>query len=125
MSNISPEARAYVSANFTPGVAEFLLSGDGFRADLSPGPRDGIGRAWKDILDELAGQGYMRVTNSRRYRWGTRPGPQHRPVIGEPVNIRLGADLLPRVDRYAAEAGISRAEAIRVLVMQGLVTQGH
>jgi hypothetical protein len=42
-----------------------------------------------------------------------RPG---RPEIGEPVNVRLGSDLLAMVDAYASERSISRAEALRRLV---------
>jgi hypothetical protein len=50
-----------------------------------------------------------------------RPG---RPVIGTPVNIRLGDDLLAMVDTYAAQRSISRAEAIRRLT-QDAVTRAR
>lgn len=46
--------------------------------------------------------------------------PAGRPEIGQPINIRLGNDLLAKVDAYAAAASISRAEAVRVLVAKGL-----
>ncbi len=48
-----------------------------------------------------------------------------RPAIGDAINVRLG-DLLGRVDAFAAESGVSRAEAIRELVAAGLIKhQGH
>jgi len=50
--------------------------------------------------------------------------PGGRPVVGTPVNIRLGADLLAQVDNYAAGEGCSRAEAVRQLVQQGLRRKG-
>jgi hypothetical protein len=51
-----------------------------------------------------------------------RPG---RPAIGEPINVRLG-NLLGRVDAFAADSGVSRADAIRELVMNGLIKlEGH
>lgn len=43
------------------------------------------------------------------------PGPG-RPEVGKPINVRLGDDLLVEVDRFAADTGRSRAEAIRHLV---------
>lgn len=46
--------------------------------------------------------------------------PAGRPEIGQPVNIRLGNELLSRVDAFAAREQISRAEAIRHLVARGL-----
>lgn len=39
-----------------------------------------------------------------------------RPEIGKPINVRLGDDLLAEVDRFAADTGRNRAEAIRRLV---------
>lgn len=50
--------------------------------------------------------------------------PAGRPEIGKPINIRLPNDLLAEVDVYAAENGISRAEAIRQLVQRGLKRKG-
>lgn len=50
--------------------------------------------------------------------------PMGRPVVGAPVNVRLGDDLLTKVDNYAAAEGISRAEAIRQLVRRGLRRKG-
>jgi hypothetical protein len=46
-----------------------------------------------------------------------------RPEIGNDVKIRLG-DLLPRVDTWAAERDLSRAEALRRLVAAGLTASG-
>ena len=46
-----------------------------------------------------------------------RPG---RPVVGRPVNIRLGDDLLDEVDTLASILGESRAEVIRRLVAEGV-----
>jgi hypothetical protein len=42
-----------------------------------------------------------------------------RPSVGEPINVRLG-ELLGRVDAFAAEGGVTRAEAVRQLVFAGL-----
>ena len=47
--------------------------------------------------------------------------PAGRPEIGQPINIRLGDDLLAEVDEYAAELGVSRAEAIRQLVRVAMI----
>jgi hypothetical protein len=44
-----------------------------------------------------------------------------RPEIGAPVQVRLGADLLGRVDAWATERGVKRAEAIRQLVASALL----
>lgn len=46
-----------------------------------------------------------------------RPG---RPEIGAAINVRLGDELLGRVDDLAAANGISRAEALRWMVRTGL-----
>ena len=46
--------------------------------------------------------------------------PVGRPEIGQPINIRLGNDLLSRVDAFAEHEHINRAEAIRRLVARGL-----
>lgn len=43
-----------------------------------------------------------------------------RPEVGRPVNIRLGDELLAKVDAYAAGEGIKRAEAVRQLVQRAL-----
>lgn len=51
--------------------------------------------------------------------------PAGRPEIGQPINIRLGDDLLAAVDNYAADCGVSRAEAIRELVQRGLRWKGN
>ncbi len=44
------------------------------------------------------------------------PNPGGRPPVGQPINVRLGVDLLDRVDAIAAERGRSRAETIRELL---------
>jgi hypothetical protein len=43
-----------------------------------------------------------------------------RPAVGEPVNVRLGDDLLGAIDAYAVLAGTSRAAAIRELLATAL-----
>lgn len=42
--------------------------------------------------------------------------PAGRPEVGKPINIRLGDDLLARVDAYATREGIKRADALRSIV---------
>lgn len=46
--------------------------------------------------------------------------PAGRPEIGQPINIRVGDELLARVDEFAHGEELSRAEAIRRLLEQGL-----
>ena len=46
--------------------------------------------------------------------------PVGRPEIGQPINIRLGDELLALVDDYAAHNGQSRAEAVRFLLTVAL-----
>jgi metal-responsive CopG/Arc/MetJ family transcriptional regulator len=46
--------------------------------------------------------------------------PVGRPEVGTPINVRLGDELLERVDDYAIRENISRAEAVRQLVQRGL-----
>ena len=46
--------------------------------------------------------------------------PAGRPEIGQPINVRLGDDLLALVDDYAAHNGNTRAEAIRFLLTAAL-----
>lgn len=46
--------------------------------------------------------------------------PAGRPEIGQPVNLRLGDELLARVDDYAAHTNRSRAEAVRFLLTAAL-----
>lgn len=43
-----------------------------------------------------------------------------RPAVGEPINVRLGDELLARVDEAAAAANVSRAEHLRTVVAAGL-----
>jgi predicted DNA binding CopG/RHH family protein len=42
--------------------------------------------------------------------------PAGRPEIGQPINIRLGDDLLAAIDAKADRLGVSRAETIRMLL---------
>lgn len=46
--------------------------------------------------------------------------PAGRPEIGQPINIRLGDDLLAAVDAKARSIGISRAEVIRTILADNL-----
>ena len=46
-----------------------------------------------------------------------RPG---RPAIGDPINVRLGTELLASVDHYAGKAGVNRAEAVRRLTQDAV-----
>jgi Ribbon-helix-helix protein, copG family len=48
-----------------------------------------------------------------------------RPVVGDAINVRLGDELLGRVDALSAGTGISRAEAIRSLVTVGLAATAY
>lgn len=66
----------YVTSNFTAGVAEYLLSGDGFRIQ-DPVRGENTGSAWASIFAELEEHGYMRRSQSGQY-WWTQPGqPAH------------------------------------------------
>jgi metal-responsive CopG/Arc/MetJ family transcriptional regulator len=42
--------------------------------------------------------------------------PAGRPEIGQPINVRLGDELLAAVDRMADRQGLSRAEMIRLIL---------
>lgn len=46
--------------------------------------------------------------------------PVGRPEIGTPINVRLGAELLARVDDFAYINGMRRAEAVRHLLADAL-----
>jgi metal-responsive CopG/Arc/MetJ family transcriptional regulator len=46
--------------------------------------------------------------------------PVGRPEIGTPINVRLGDDLLAKVDAHAQAGGVSRASIIRSLVAAAL-----
>jgi predicted DNA-binding protein len=46
-----------------------------------------------------------------------------RPRIGTAVHIRLPDELLARIDEHAAARGITRAQAIRILIEDGLDEQ--
>jgi hypothetical protein len=50
----------------------------------------------------------------------TGPNLGGRPEIGPAINVRLPKDLLARVDRSAADRGLSRAEAIRQMLAEKL-----
>lgn len=43
-----------------------------------------------------------------------------RPEIGAPINVRLGSERLAAVDAAAAEAGVTRADMIRLLLSKAL-----
>ncbi len=43
-----------------------------------------------------------------------------RPEVGEPIHLRLTPELKARVDQYASTNGLTRAEAVRQLLTDGL-----
>ncbi|MCC5952237.1 MAG: ribbon-helix-helix protein, CopG family [Acidimicrobiia bacterium] len=45
-----------------------------------------------------------------------------RPPVGDRISVRLPEEMLVEVDRRAAAAGVSRAEAIRLLLGRALAT---
>lgn len=47
--------------------------------------------------------------------------PVGRPEIGTPINVRLGDELLAAVDAYAAHWQITRALAVRRLVLNAIL----
>lgn len=49
--------------------------------------------------------------------------PPGRPEIGQPINVRLGDELLAAVDAKATRQGISRAECIRMLLEDRLAPE--
>lgn len=49
--------------------------------------------------------------------------PAGRPEIGQPINIRLGDELLAAVDAKAYSLGYSRAETIRILLADALSSE--
>ena len=49
--------------------------------------------------------------------------PAGRPEIGQPINIRLGDELLAAVDAKAHRLGISRVELIRTLLADRLADE--
>jgi metal-responsive CopG/Arc/MetJ family transcriptional regulator len=49
--------------------------------------------------------------------------PAGRPEIGQPINVRLGDDLLAAVDRRAHQLGASRAELIRTILTAVLANE--
>lgn len=78
--------------------------------------------AYVDVSSELAALGYREVGQRVYTDYGCalgiaalRPSPG-RPEVGRPINIRLGDELLDKVDRQARAAGITRAELIRRVV---------
>lgn len=74
MAEPSEEARQFVNATYQADVAEFLLTGNGFKIVSGPpkwGPT-GLGGLWGAILDELAGKGFMTRSQTGRYWW--KPG---------------------------------------------------
>jgi predicted DNA binding CopG/RHH family protein len=50
--------------------------------------------------------------------------PVGRPEIGQPINVRLGDDLLAAVDAKAKQRGTPRAEIIREILADQLLTGG-
>ncbi|MDV6979638.1 ribbon-helix-helix protein, CopG family [Mycobacterium intracellulare] len=46
--------------------------------------------------------------------------PAGRPEVGQPINVRLGDDLLAQVDSYAKREAVNRAAAVRALVRAAL-----
>lgn len=48
------------------------------------------------------------------------PPRRGRPEVGPPVHLRLPAELKARVDRFASVSGVKRAEAVRLLLAEGL-----
>jgi metal-responsive CopG/Arc/MetJ family transcriptional regulator len=51
--------------------------------------------------------------------------PAGRPEIGQPINIRLGDDLLAAVDTEARRCGYSRAETIRTILADYFRTENR
>lgn len=79
--------------------------------------------AYVDVAAELAALGYREVGERVYTDYGCalgiaalRPGGPGRPEVGRPINIRLGDELLAKVDAKAQSAGIARAELIRRIV---------
>ena len=50
--------------------------------------------------------------------------PAGRPEIGQPINVRLGDELLAAVDAKAQRLGTSRADMIRMILADQLLTGG-
>lgn len=44
-----------------------------------------------------------------------------RPAIGRPIQVRLPQKTISTLDRWAAQEGISRSEAVRLLINMGIV----
>lgn len=49
--------------------------------------------------------------------------PAGRPEIGQPINVRLGDDLLAAIDAKADRRGCSRAEMIRELLADAMQSE--
>lgn len=49
--------------------------------------------------------------------------PAGRPEIGQPINVRLGNELLAAIDAKANRLGMSRAELIRMLLEDRLADE--
>jgi hypothetical protein len=65
----------------------------------------------------------VRTLPIRRKSRGQAMSPAGRPEIGQPINIRLGDELLAAVDAKAHRLGISRAELIRTLLADRLADE--
>ncbi len=82
------------------------------------------------VTSETAGSTLTDLATTRcRYRPPLKPSQPERctdmarpgrPEVGQPINVRLGDDLLARVDARASTDGVSRAEIIRRLVSAGV-----
>jgi metal-responsive CopG/Arc/MetJ family transcriptional regulator len=46
--------------------------------------------------------------------------PRSRPEVGAPIHVRLGEDLLAKVDAFAKRASVGRAAAVRSLIRAAL-----
>jgi antitoxin component of RelBE/YafQ-DinJ toxin-antitoxin module len=46
--------------------------------------------------------------------------PAGRPEIGQPINVRLGDELLAEIDAEAKRCGMSRAQILRMLLAEAL-----
>jgi metal-responsive CopG/Arc/MetJ family transcriptional regulator len=49
--------------------------------------------------------------------------PAGRPEIGQPINVRLGDELLAAIDARADRMGYSRAEVIRMLLADAVQSE--
>jgi hypothetical protein len=57
--------------------------------------------------------------HSVRKKLGRPPGRAY----GETIPVRLTPEMMAAIDRWAAHSGVSRSEAVRALLEQGLTSQ--